>query len=113
MVSPTVFVDKETWRKLSELKTLWGLKRMNDVIGRLLSEHALLERVRIASILCFKYKESKASMKAWVNIFRSEELPLEAFTFLKHVSDEDLIVNLDMCRDVLGLARQAPEPEKK
>ena len=112
-MSTTLRVSKETWRKLSELKMQWGLRRMDDVISRLLSNNALLERIRIASILCFNYRESKATASAWVNILKKEELPLDAFTFLKPVSDEDFIVNLDMCRDVLGLAHQAPEPEKK
>ncbi len=98
----TLTVSRQVYERLKQLKEQYGYRSYDQLIEELLATLALMRSVKIASVLCLKYAEAKATPAAWSRIFQQEKLPSDAFQFLKPVSDTELAVDREKCRSVLG-----------
>jgi len=105
-------VKPRTYRELQELKKKLGASTWEELVRRLLEAYREYRnfriRQRIAKALCNDYKDSRASLIAWVRLLAQrlstgEELEQALEYLKKDEKDPELYtVDKERCREVQG-----------
>ncbi len=100
----TIYVKKETYEKLAELKKRTLKKTWNELMTTLIEAYEAYQKANIARIMCGELADVSASPLEWWNLLYSKigdrELAVEVFEYLKPKQGEPnrLIVDKEKCK---------------
>lgn len=97
----TVILRSEVKKELEELKTVLGMRSLNDVVSMLMEHYRTSRKQVIKAIMCNDLSQASASYQGWVRILARKGLNAddiaEALGYLMG-NPEDMRVDKSRCK---------------